>query len=276
MALRLYYWNDEVNFGDRLSAEVVSYVSGREVSWAGPKKCDLFALGSLAHVMRRSHKAPRPDGTRPHVWGTGMLMLPADTSYTAHLDFAAVRGPLTRMLLNLPDDLPLGDPGLLAAEALGRKPKRHDRIGIVLHFTRKLPAEVQAAIGSDDRFELIDVQDEDHMRVVERIGACRHVISSSLHGLVVADSFGVPNTWLDPEGIHDAMTGLKFYDYGLGVGRAMEKPLPAAEIVAFADSLPKTRRALPYRDGIAAAKEALLASFPESLRADVAQEGAVA
>ena len=198
--LRLYFWNEETNFGDRLSAEVVSYVCGRPVEWAGPKKCDLFAVGSLAHVMRRSHKEPRPDGSKPWVWGTGMLMLPAETKYTANLNFAAVRGPLTQMHLNLPDDIALGDPGILSADALGRKPKRHDKIGIVLHFTRKLPDDVMQAVEKSGQFELIDVTDPDHMSVVEKIGACRHVISSSLHGLVVADSFGVPNTWLDPQG----------------------------------------------------------------------------
>ena len=264
--LRLYFWNGETNFGDRLSAEVVSFVSGRSVEWAGPRKCDLFAVGSLSHVMRRSHKKARAEGEKPWVWGTGMLMIPAQTEFVANMRFAAVRGPLSQMHLGLPD-LPHGDPGVLAADALGHRPERHDKVGIVLHYTRKLPEDVMAAIEASGRFEMIDVTDPDHMGVVARIGACAHVISSSLHGLVVADAFGVPNTWLDPEGIHAGLTALKFYDYGLGVGRAMEKPLPAAAIMEFVAGLPKVPGELPYAGGLAAAKDALVAAFPDELRA---------
>jgi hypothetical protein len=51
--------------------------------------------------------------------------------------------------------------------------------------------------------------------VLEGIGACEAILSSSLHGLIVADSLGIPNHWMElnrgPEPVSGA--GFKFRDY---------------------------------------------------------------
>jgi pyruvyltransferase len=53
--------------------------------------------------------------------------------------------------------------------------------------------------------------------VVRRISRARHVISTSLHGLVVADAFGVPCTYLR---LSEEENLFKYEDYVLGVGRS--------------------------------------------------------
>ncbi|GLQ53654.1 hypothetical protein GCM10010862_09130 [Devosia nitrariae] len=55
-------------------------------------------------------------------------------------------------------------------------------------------------------------------RVVEEIASCEFVISSSLHGLVVADAYGIPSIYVrvgEREGL------LKYEDYYAGTGRSL-------------------------------------------------------
>ncbi len=55
--------------------------------------------------------------------------------------------------------------------------------------------------------------------VCAEISACARILSSSLHGLVVADSYGIPNARLV---LSNQIIGgdFKFRDYALGIGRS--------------------------------------------------------
>ena len=54
--------------------------------------------------------------------------------------------------------------------------------------------------------------------VIQSICLCKKIISSSLHGIIVAESYGIPATWLEISGMVEGY-GFKFYDYYLGSGR---------------------------------------------------------
>ncbi len=83
--------------------------------------------------------------------------------------------------------------------------------------------------------------------VVRDIASCKEVFSSSLHGLVAADSLGIPNRWVELETPHAdvAANRFKFEDYysAFGVSRtpcrmqavaaeAPVDPVPAERIAA--------------------------------------------
>ncbi|RGY81624.1 hypothetical protein DXA18_05515 [Dorea sp. AM58-8] len=53
---------------------------------------------------------------------------------------------------------------------------------------------------------------DDPLQVVKEIAECRYIISSSLHGLIVADSLGIPNMYL-VFGDRLLGDGYKFEDY---------------------------------------------------------------
>ncbi len=102
--------------------------------------------------------------------------------------------------------------------------------------------------------------------VCRAIGACRHVISSSLHGLIVADAYGVQNTWLDPM----SHGRLKYYDYAASIARPLGLPMRHEDIRKALPSLPDGP--LAYTDGINKAKHDLMTHFPATLRGTVAAQ----
>ena len=66
-------------------------------------------------------------------------------------------------------------------------------------------------LASYDNAKFINVKD-DPLQVVKEIAECRYIISSSLHGLIVADSLGIPNMYL-VFGDRLLGDGYKFEDY---------------------------------------------------------------
>ncbi|MEO9823093.1 MAG: polysaccharide pyruvyl transferase family protein [Paracoccaceae bacterium] len=258
--LKLYWWNNRRNFGDRISADIVAHVSGRTVEWAPAEEADLFAIGS---IFSFASKASSQFGDRkPWVWGTGLIG-PMDTGFLQRLNIASVRGPLSEEILGIKPG-GYGDPGLLMAEVLGEDIKREDKVAIVPHFRlldRRRPEELAASLPNA---EVLDPRDNDYLGIVRRIAACKLVVSSSLHGLIIADAFGVPSLWLDPHGNHP-YARLKFYDYAASVGRALNTPMrltDAAELLER-DALPE----ISYGQGIKVAVKNLKDRFPSALRA---------
>lgn len=262
--LKLFWWARQPNFGDAISARVTAYAAGREVVHAEPKAAEIFAVGSILQIVRRTHQGPRDDGSLPWIWGAG-CMRAIRVDFVPHVRFAALRGPITESLIGV--EVPAyGDPGLLVAEAIGPAPEREDVVGLVPHLAHVEAPEVAALVAEEPRLRLIDVR-QDPEEVCRQIGACAHVVSSSLHGLIVADAYGVPNTWLDPTGIHRSPR-LKFYDYAAAVGRVMPRPVGWDDLAGILPRLPDGPQA--HAEGVAEAKGALLEAFPGELRGEVA------
>ncbi len=252
--LRLHWWKAEPNFGDAINPLIVGHISGREVVHAGPRRADLFAIGSMMQVVKRSHKEPRDSGDKLLVWGTGLLHPVFGHGFLNHVEVALLRGPVTAALLTL-EHRRFGDPGLLINDALPFKGTRRDRIGIVPHYSIADDPELAAFVAADPAYLLIDPRG-DASEVCLQIASCAHVYASSLHGLIVADAYGVANTWIDPMG----QSWLKYLDYAASIGRRdMVAPLPL-DAISHHKPVPIT-----YGDGITAAREALRDSFPARL-----------
>ncbi|MEM6973932.1 MAG: polysaccharide pyruvyl transferase family protein [Pseudomonadota bacterium] len=262
MTLRLFWANGSPNFGDFLSRDVVAWVSGREVTWAPISGCEMIAVGSIYPWLRRSLRRRL---RTVHVWGSGTLDIKPGMRADARLAIAALRGPITAAMAGV-DDVTLGDPGLLtacvwpdAADETG------DRPGLVLHYVHMAALNDRQRDRLDTLFDLIDVRSEDAESVCRRIARCPIVFSSSLHGLVVADSYARPNVLVTP--ISATPRGfLKYHDYALSIGRLIDTH--RVDLATLIDSglptgLPES---LPYRDRIEETKAALIASFPAALK----------
>lgn len=108
----------------------------------------------------------------------------------------AVRGRLTkdqletRLGLTVPPVF--GDPALLLPHFFSPAPAGSDaRIGLVLHYSHRkfLPKDPL-----DDVLQ-IDVREEPE-EVLSQIAGVRCVVSSSLHGIICAQAYGIPWVWL--------------------------------------------------------------------------------
>ncbi|WP_295508687.1 polysaccharide pyruvyl transferase family protein [uncultured Sulfitobacter sp.] len=257
--LSLHWWKAVPNFGDAISPVVLAHVSGRKVVHAGVNKAEVWGVGSLLQVVKRSYTAKKD--MRPTIWGTGLLHPVHGTKFTKHVNIALVRGPITAALLDL-EVSRFGDPGLLISDVWPQDRVPNGKIGIVPHHTLMEDLVLAALLDSDPKYQLIDPRGP-AQDVCAAIAACDHVFASSLHGLIVADAYGVPNTWLAPTG----QSRLKYLDYAASVGRVMAAPVMIEDIPML--DLPKPDAKPPYQAGIDACRDALYASFPKALRAGV-------
>ena len=89
-------------------------------------------------------------------------------------------------------DIPTGDGGILADELLDTLPEKRYDVGIVPHVCDLNDPAVTDLLGRYENAKFINVKD-DPIAVLTEIAQCRCILSSSLHGLIAADSFHIPN-----------------------------------------------------------------------------------
>ena len=83
--------------------------------------------------------------------------------------------------------------------------------GLVGNFRKSAP-------GTQPTIKAINPRDEP-LKVVAEIGACRRIVTSSLHGMVVADAFGIPRRVEISNVLRTETEGgdFKFRDYSLAI-----------------------------------------------------------
>jgi pyruvyltransferase len=237
MPIRLY-WHRQYrnpNFGDEISPKIVEMLASSRVVHADPLTCRMASTGSILwKVIAGYMKERRSDPLL--VWGSG-LMQPIRLSVPTTVTIAAVRGPLTRYSLPNAPVMPLGDPGLFARELFESvRVEKRIRVGLIPHQGEKntpILAEVAAALPG---CELISINGPNITDVARSMKSCDFIVSSSLHGLIVADSFGIPNAWMKIGEIHEAAE-YKFYDYFISVDRPIRKYRPSDFLGGFREDI---------------------------------------
>ncbi|MFC6423059.1 polysaccharide pyruvyl transferase family protein [Ornithinimicrobium tianjinense] len=195
------YWFDQfLNFGDALTPMLLAR-AGYVPRLAPLKDAQFLGVGSILEMA--------PTGYSGSVWGSGLLY--GEAIALPHATWLAVRGALTRDLVGAPSVTALGDPGLLASTVVvAGRPSRS--LGIVPHHAhRSLPiwGEIQRRVPGS---VVIDPAQRPS-RVFRQISACSTVLTTSLHGLITADSYGIPAMWLTVDEIPLRGGSFKFDDY---------------------------------------------------------------
>lgn len=224
--IRLFWWNEKViqgksreNYGDLLGKYLVEKISGKKVVFAWPKKWSLLdycnpiyvTIGSiLTHV---NHKCI--------VWGSGIISKEYPIKKAI---FLAVRGPQTRKkLLNAGYEVPeiYGDPALLLPRFFNPKVEKKYKYGVVPHYNDyKL---VSNWFQDNPHIHLIDMMTTDvELKTIEFL-QCERIVSSSLHGIIVAHTYSIPAVW---QKFSNNVFGddIKFQDYLESVDIAFYKP----------------------------------------------------
>jgi len=169
------------------------------------------------------------------VWGAGYANF--EDCMNAKPVIKAVRGPVTKARVEFQAGIPVpcvGDPALLMPRfydprTAGRD--QHYKVGFIPHYVHQ--QETSTWLNGRDDIKFINVLDAPE-RFVWNLLECDAVFSSSLHGLVIADAYGVPRAWYNGT-IQLGGDGAKFADYFMLV-HGQEKMSPARPHI---EELPK-------------------------------------
>jgi len=198
------YFDSVLNVGDQINPYLIKAISGKE---AYNVKTGIFqhlvGLGSMFHVSNRNSI----------IWGTGIISEEPEFKYrTSCRSVTAVRGLLTEKIIKEngtigQDQVVMGDPGILMPLFYFPKVEPVKAVGVIPHY---VDANLDF-LKDSDRFSVIDV-DQSPEEFIDQLLSCQSVISSSLHGLILADAYDVPNKWVS---FSDGITGgsFKFLDY---------------------------------------------------------------
>tara|TARA_B110000977_G_C11089774_1_gene496267 strand:- start:4988 stop:5824 length:837 start_codon:yes stop_codon:yes gene_type:complete len=204
-----FYCNERENIGDSMvpyileKTNALNYlkIENRLQNQLSSSGSVLFSIGS---VLQWANK-------RSVVWGSGLISKDSKPKGLPRL--LAVRGKKTREVLegSYSVDLSgivLGDPGLLISKYYSPKNSKDYKYGIVLHYVDK---RLSWLFERDDVL-IIDIETTNIELFCDCINRCENILSSSLHGLVIADSYSIPNAWIK---LSDNIFGddFKFYDY---------------------------------------------------------------
>ncbi len=149
------------------------------------------------------------------VWGAGFI--DSHSPITSEpKEICVVRGPLTGKRLEdlgIEVDVPYGDPMMLTKRLYRpvTMPRDH-KYGVIAHYVDKKAVE-------DWPEDILKIDVSGAMfEIISGVNRCEKIISSSLHGLVIADTYGIPALWVK---ISDGLSGddFKFHDYFASIGR---------------------------------------------------------
>jgi pyruvyltransferase len=191
------------NLGDSLNASLV------------PKLLDAKCLrvsanygGKLVAIGSTITKAMTGDW----VVGAGHIR---DTIVSGRgVHFFAVRGPLTFERI-VEADVPrvFGDLALLAPDVLQPPKIRSSGVVVVPHYV-----DWRRMKNDDPGMTFLDVRASNHLESIQLIRSADLVISSSLHGIILAEAYGVPAVWVQASSDVTG-DGFKFRDYYAGTNR---------------------------------------------------------
>lgn len=284
--INLVYWHGaEPNFGDLLSLFIVSsltdkitivdknlYILGRKARWIYQLRMLLFwNLKEYRSILKANDRNLMCIGSIMHysnsktiVWGGGFMM--PDQVFNGE-QVCAVRGKLTRKKLleqgyNVQKCV-LGDPAILLPLIMDLQQVKTHKIGLIPHYSeyeyffRKYGNE----------YFIIDLRSDNIKSIVLDILSCEYIISTSLHGIIVAHSYGVPALWAEYSGLEEGTNGFKFYDYFSSVGITRYSPIKDIDRVLNDCSIFRERmhHALPQID-ISKMQIELLKSAPFPLK----------
>ncbi len=239
------------NLGDYLGLVVTNWIlerKGLSLDDYVEKKKHLLTVGSGAVKSYQNMT----------VWGSGVEReLPQmfrrffQRSWFRKLDIRAIRGPLTRdYLTRLGHQCPAvyGDPAILM-------PLIYSPTGGGKKYDVSIIPQLVTEKKVRDKYpdaHIISMNTNDYESVIDQIVQSKLIVSSSLHGVILADAYGVSSVWYRGLGKdidfkykdYYESTGRTLYSVPTSVEEAMEtEPLPLPDLKPLQEGLLKS---FPY------------------------------
>lgn len=222
-------WGDDLNYyflQELTGRPVVMYHNFKLAKWLHLK--NYLCIGTLLDAVNYAN-------AQTIVWGSGVSG--QERTFVHPKNILAVRGKKTKefcdrygvscpeiygdLALLLPLVYKASPPALLHREGASKK----YRLGIIPHVVdlhHSVIEEIREKFA--DEILIIDLA---HYKkwtdIIDQICSCEHILSSSLHGLIVSDAYQIPNCWIKLSG---RIPGgyFKYLDYASSVQRDFTKP----------------------------------------------------
>ena len=212
--MKYYRYPHPNNVGDTLTPYILQHFRP-DIEFTQVREDEegkLIVVGSIMRVIK-------PGDT---ILGSGVMRASDAFPQAPQCRFLAVRGKLSRnILLAYKGAVPAvyGDPAILLPLMYSPTVAITHKVGIIPHFVDKhiVTQEVADRLAEGDSWKLIDVF-LPWEEFVQEVLSCERVVSSSLHGIIIAEAYGLPAEWvlLSNKVIGD---GFKFRDYLTGTER---------------------------------------------------------
>lgn len=284
--IKIFWFNRYPNVGDLLGPWIVQKLSPHSTliysTYVTRKEALRIVIGALLRFrlpakeyLRRLFVAPPIFFTigsiLDHcnkdivVWGSG-FQNEGETCTQGH--FTAVRGyeskkRLLQLGLKIPINLAIGDPAILTPLLYTPHVVKKHKLGIVMHNK-----DCDYCIQNFSQYHLISVVTSDIESFLTDMCSCQYILTTSLHGLILAHTYGIPALWMQKNWI--GSDGFKFKDYFSSVQMPSIEPLKAdviktlteAEILTLFNLYPT----LPSSKVLDELREQLLAVAPFEVR----------
>ncbi|NGM63425.1 polysaccharide pyruvyl transferase family protein [Sphingobacterium sp. SGG-5] len=208
------------NFGDALGTPIVEFLSGKKV--LPSKNISRFVFHSLGFknyaVVGSILQWVKNNCI---VWGAGFISDKNCGKISKPASVLAVRGPKSREIyLNHNIQCPeiYGDPALLLPLMYYPRHSKRFKFGIIPHYYDYDHPWVSKMRKRNDVLVIDLMVFTNYQLIVDQILSCENILSTSLHGIIVADAYRIPNLHIT---LSDKIFGgdFKFQDYYLSVNR---------------------------------------------------------
>lgn len=191
------------NFGDLFSKDLLNFFGYKLLYVHSYKNSSMSLTGSILQMYHQDYSG--------FVMGSGFIherFNRSDNEWKVRI----IRGPLSKAQSGYTQPCLFGDPGILASAVFPEKVEKKYTLGILPHCA---DYDYIKQFNFDGQVKIISAR-QPALAVANEIQECENIASSSLHGLIFADSYGIPNIHLR---FGDNLIGgnHKFKDYYLGM-----------------------------------------------------------
>ncbi len=188
--MKIYQYNHK-NVGDNLTKPILEYFLNDTIEIVDPWiKNKLLGVGSIIHFASENDI----------IWGSGLIS--NNEVQLKNCNILALRGKHSAVLLKSDCNI-FGDPAVLMPLIYNPIVEKIHKIGIVEHYVDK-----GLYIGDGYRIDILS----DWKSFINELKSCEYIKSSSLHGLVLAEAYGIPCEWITLSN-NVIGNGFKFRDY---------------------------------------------------------------
>jgi len=263
------------NFGDDLNPYFFEKLLSEPVRFTNQARRHLLGIGSIVNTVNAGSI----------VVGSGLLS-PEMTPKLTAMRIISLRGFRTAESIGY-DPGHYGDPALLVARLFPQSIEPTYRLGLIPHHSQAKQWKPLVKSGLNGMFshsfgmgsenqdakeiaegrsrqDVLYIDPSWHpLRVIESIRSCQGILSQSLHGLIIADAYGIPNGWLSPA---PQMKGgdFKFADY-YSTTKDPKHSMQADSIKKLLDAKDLPLFVSPYRFSLADYQRFLVSAIKREL-----------